>query len=150
MALEDDIGILAGVGIFEEFTPDQLRLLAFGTERLKLSSGKELYREGARAECAYVVVSGSVTLFRDTGEGRVMLSSHGPGAILGELALIADTRRLTGAIAASDTEVMRLNRTLFRRILEEYPEVAAKLHKRLSQGFAAMASRIERLAPKFL
>lgn len=149
MALEDDIGILAGVGLFEEFTQDQLRLLAFGTERLKLSSGKELYREGARADCAYVVVSGTISLVRNTEDGRVVLSRHGSGAILGELALIADTRRLTGAIAGSDAEVMRLNRTLFRRILEEYPEVAAKLHNRLSDGLAAMIARIERLAPKF-
>ncbi len=149
MALEDDIGILAGVAIFEEFTQEQLRLLAFGTERLKLSSGKELYREGARADCAYVVVSGTISLMRDTEDGRVSLSKHGPGAILGELALIADTRRLTGAVAASDAEVMRLNRALFRRILEEYPEVAAKLHRRLSENLSAMVSRIERLAPKF-
>ena len=39
MALDDDIGILAGVGIFREFTQDQLRLLAFGTERLRRPAG---------------------------------------------------------------------------------------------------------------
>ena len=44
--------------------------------------------------------------------------------MLGELALIADTHRLTGADAEIDTDVLRLNRKLFRRILEEYPELA--------------------------
>jgi len=149
MALEDDIGILAGVTIFEDFTQDQLRLLAFGTERLRLAAGKELYREGARADCAFVVVSGSISLFRENEAGRTVLSRVGPGAIMGELALIADTRRLTGAVAATEVEVMRLNRSLFRRILEEYPEVAAALHKRLSAGIASLVASIERMAPKF-
>ncbi len=149
MALEDDIGILAGVAIFDAFTQEQLRLLAFGTERLRFTNGKELYREGAKADCAFVVVSGTVALVRDGEDGRSVLSQCGPGAILGELALIADTRRLTTAVASGDVEVMRLNRSLFRRILEEYPEVAVALHRRLTAGFASMVGNIERLSSKF-
>ena len=38
---------------------------------------------------------------------------------------------------------------MFRRILEEYPEVAVKLHQRISEEFQAMIRRIEKLAPRF-
>jgi hypothetical protein len=58
MAIEDDIRILETVGLFETFTRDQLRLLAFGTERLVLREGRELYREGQAADCAYVIDRG--------------------------------------------------------------------------------------------
>lgn len=149
MALDDDISILAGAGIFREFTQDQLRLLAFGTERLRRAAGKEIYREGAAADCAFVVVAGTVALFRERDGERVVVSRIGAGAVLGELALIADTRRLTGAVAETEVELMRLNRALFQRILVEYPDAAAKLHRRLSADLASMVSRIERLAPKF-
>ncbi len=58
MAIEDDIRILETVGLFGTFTRDQLRLLAFGTERLVLREGRELYREGQSADCAYVIDRG--------------------------------------------------------------------------------------------
>ncbi|WP_157016591.1 cyclic nucleotide-binding domain-containing protein [Mesorhizobium xinjiangense] len=149
MALDDDIGILTGVELFEVLSQEQLRLLAFGTERLRLPPGRELYREGAPADCAFVVIQGQVTLFTEQDGQRIALASHGKGSVLGELALIAETTRLTGAMAETEVELMRLNRTLFRRILEEYPDVAAALHRRLAQRFAEMTESIGNLAPKF-
>ena len=69
--------------------------------------------------------------------------------MLGELALIADSHRLTGAVAATDTEVMRLNRKLFRRILEEYPDVALFLHHRITADFQTMVAKLEHSPPRF-
>jgi CRP-like cAMP-binding protein len=149
MALDDDIRILSGVRLFEGFTQDQLRLLAFGAETTVLSVGKKLYREDDEADSAYVVVSGEILLYRELGNRRLPVSTVGKGAILGELALIADTKRLTSASTATDAEVLRLNRRMFRRILEEYPEVAARLHQRIAEELQAMVRQIEKLAPRF-
>jgi CRP-like cAMP-binding protein len=110
MAIEDDIRILETVGLFGTFTRDQLRLLAFGTERLVLREGRELYREGQAADCAYVIDRGEISLFREGPSGRMILKTVGPGAVLGEMAIIAQTKRLTSAMAETDTEVIRLNR----------------------------------------
>jgi CRP-like cAMP-binding protein len=149
MALDDDIRILSGVELFEGFTQEQLRLLAFGAETMFLPAQRKLYRDDDEADSAYVVVSGSIALYREMDGKRFGLGFAGPGEILGELALIADTRRLTSASAAEDSEVLRLNRKMFRRILEEYPEVAVKLHRRISDQLQALISRIEQLAPRF-
>ncbi|MBA8836809.1 cyclic nucleotide-binding domain-containing protein [Ochrobactrum sp. RH2CCR150] len=148
MALDDDIRILGTVGLFESFTPEQLRLLAFGTERLVLRAGRELFREGQSADCAYIVVSGNITLFHDADEGRISIRPVGPGAMLGEMALIAQTSRLTGAVAEAETEVIRISRSIFRRILEEYPEVAASLHGHISRNLLELISEIEKVAPR--
>lgn len=149
MTLEDDIGILAGVEVFEDFTPEQMRLLAFGAERRRYTIGREIYGEGDEADSAYVVVSGIVALVRDTEGGRVVVAQCGPGTVMGELALIVETKRLTGAVAAGDVEVVRLNRALFRRMLEEYPQIAAMLHRRMSRSLLTMIAKIESLAPRF-
>ena len=149
MALDDDIRILSAVGLFEGFTREQLRLLAFGAETTILPADRKLYREEDEADSAYVVVSGRIALYRETDSQRIAISMAGPGAILGELALIADTKRLTSASAAVDSEVLRLNRKMFRRILEEYPDIAVQLHQRISEQFQAMIRRIEELAPRF-
>jgi CRP-like cAMP-binding protein len=142
MAIEDDIRILETVGLFETFTRDQLRLLAFGTERLVLREGRELYREGQSADCAYVIDRGEISLFREGATGRTILKTVGPGAVLGEMAIIAQTKRLTSAMADSETEVIRLNRSLFRRILEEYPEIAAALHDKIASDINEMIDAI--------
>jgi CRP-like cAMP-binding protein len=149
MALDDDIRILSAVRLFEGFTQEQLRLLAFGAETTLLNADRKLYREDDEADSAYVVVSGKIALYREQDGERIPIGTAGPGTMLSELALIADTKRLTSASAATDAEVIRLSRKMFRRILEEYPEVAMKLHQRISEEFQAMIRRIEELAPRF-
>jgi CRP-like cAMP-binding protein len=148
MALDDDIRILSTVRLFEGFTAEQLRLLAFGAETTSLPAERKLYREDDEADSAYVVISGSIALYREA-EGTRIIGTAGPGAILGELALIADTRRLTSASAAADSQVLRLNRKMFRRILEEYPDIAVHLHQRITDELQALIERIEALAPRF-
>lgn len=149
MALDDDIRILSLVSLFESFSPEQLRLLAFGAERLVLRAGRELFREGQSADCGYIVVSGNISLFHDTDEGRITIRPVGPGAMLGEMALIAQTSRMTGALAEEETEVIRISRSVFRRILEEYPEAAASLHAHISRNLLQLIADIEKVAPQF-
>ena len=128
MALDDHIRILSGVRLFEGFAQDQLRLLAFGAEAMSVSAGKKLYREH---------------------EGdRVEVSTGGPGTVLGEMALIADSRRLTSADAETDAEVLRINRSMFRRILEEYPETAERLRTQIIEDLQALIRRIEEVGER--
>ena len=149
MALDDDIRILSAVKLFQGFTQEQLRLLAFGAENTFLQAERKLYLEDDEADSAYVVVSGLIALYREQGGERIPIGTAGPGAMLSELALIADTRRLTSASAAADSEVIRLSRKMFLRILEEYPELAVQLHDRILEELQQMIARIEELAPRF-
>lgn len=149
MALDDDVRILSGVGLFDGLTQDQLRLLAFGAENMRIPAGRILYREGDQADSAFIVVSGRIELFREIEGARVSVGTVGPDTILGELALIADSNRLTDAVVADDSQLLRLSRSLFRRILEEFPDVAVTLYERIAGELQRLVSEIERLAPKF-
>lgn len=149
MALDDDVRVLSRVGLFEGFTPEQLRLLAFGAETASLPAERKLYREDDEADSAYVVVTGRIVLYREADGPGVPIGFAEAGSILGELALIADTRRLTSASAAADAQVLRLSRPMFRRILEEYPDIAVHLHQRIAEELQALIRRIEELAPRF-
>lgn len=148
MALDDHIHILSGVRLFEGFTQEQLRLLAFGAEAMRLSAGKKLYREDDDADSAYVVVRGKIKLFREGEDKPANVGMAEPGATLGEMALIADSRRLTSAEAATDSEVLRINRSMFRRILEEYPETAESLRQRIIEDLQALIRRIEQVGER--
>ena len=74
MALDDDIRILSAVRLFEGFTQEQLRLLAFGAETTMLKADHKLYREDDEADSAYIVVNGRIVLYREQNGERIRAS----------------------------------------------------------------------------
>ena len=149
MSLDDDIRVLSQVPLFEGFAPEQLRLLAFGAEKMQLAAGKRLFHQDEEADTAYVVTQGKIVLLRERGDERVVIGTVGVGSIIGELALISNTKRLTGAATAAESELLRLDRRLFLRVLGEYPEMAIMLHRRISDDLQALIKRIEKMGPRF-
>lgn len=149
MSLESDILILGEVPLFADLTRDQLRLLAFGAEHRFLHPKETLFRAEARADAGFVLVEGTVNLYRGEADRRELLASVGRGALLGELALMTETRRAATAVTATDCDFIRISRPLFRRMLQEYPEIAAMLHARISSELADMTGRILSLEDRF-
>lgn len=149
MTLDDDIEIIASAQLFDALKPEQLRLLAFGAERLRFNAGRTIYREGDRADCGFVIASGQINLYKVVDGQEQAIKTVAPGNILGEMALLTETQRLTGAIAETDSEVIRINRALFARMLSEYPETAAAIHAELSQRLQEFIDEIARLNHRF-
>ena len=143
MGLREDIALLQGLSIFDGLSEDYLRLLAFGAERRRLERGHVLFREGAAADCAFVVLSGQLKLTRDLPSGKARdIGEAGPGSMLTEIAMISDAARHFTATAATESEVMRISRVLFHRMLQEYPEVAMATERRLRENFSRLTGAL--------
>lgn len=149
MSLDDDIRIIASAQLFDALQPEQLRLLAFGAERLSFKEGRTLYREGDHADYGFVLASGEIELTKIIDGKQRVLQTVTPGMVLGELAMITQTERLTNAVAKSDCEMVRINRSLFLRMLSEYPETAAAIHNDLSERLKQFLKKIANLDQKF-
>ena len=149
MSLESDMELLGGVSLFQDLTRDQLRLLAFGAEHRHLRAGEILFRSEARADAGFIVADGEVNLVDGEGEARRIVGTAGPGSLLGEIALMADTRRPVTAVTATDCDFIRISRPLFRRMLQEYPDIAATLHRRIAGELHDMTTRILALSDVF-
>ncbi|KQT61765.1 MULTISPECIES: cyclic nucleotide-binding domain-containing protein [unclassified Aureimonas] len=149
MSLESDIAVLAEIPLLSGLSGDQLRLLAFGAEHRRLRAGEILFREGARADAGFVLVQGSVVLVAGRSGHEKEVARVGQGALLGEIALLTDTRRPATATAETDCDVIRITRTLFRRMLEEYPEIAFALHCKFAEDLARMTDDILALENRF-
>ncbi len=149
MSLDNDISVLASTELFADLNSDQLRLLAFGTERTRFNAGRTIYREGDKADCAYVVAQGSVSLHREGREGLLPAENAEVGTMIGEMALLTATQRDRTAIAASDLELLRINRSLFQRMLSEYPELAMDLHERMSERLRRLLADIAAIDGRF-
>lgn len=148
MALDDDIRVLSRAGLFGDLEPDQVRLVAFGAESIRLAAGKDLFRAGQPTECAFVLVSGALDLVAP-GADKKVLRQVLPGEVLGETALIAAGEWQQTAVARQPCELIRVNRAMFRRILEEYPEIAERLHDRFARALERLARDAARLQSRF-
>lgn len=143
MSLDYDMGLLAKVGLFQGFTPDQLRLLAFGAEREQLPTGETLFHEGDPANGGYVVAVGQVDLTVRRGRREIVVETLEQGGLTGEMALLAPNKRTTDAVAKTDSEVLFIARPLFLRMLREYPETAAALHNHIAQSVRELAFQLQ-------
>ena len=131
MTLEDDIAFFEQVPTLAALGRQALRVLAIGADTKQLANGAVLHYAGEIAEGAYLVQQGSLLLEPDTfSEGREYIV--GPGTLIGELALITEMRVPATAIAKEPTVLIRIPRSLFRKMLEGYPDAAEKLRDILS------------------
>ena len=146
MSLDSDIRLLSKVRLFADFNPDHLRLLAFGAEARTLGLGTRLYRQGTYSDGGYVIVRGEINLV--SGAQDDIVSVHGPASLIGEMALISDTEHAATAIATEHTEVLKISRPLFRRMLEEYPELASLLIERIGESVQEFVKQLEIIAAK--
>jgi CRP-like cAMP-binding protein len=146
MALDDDITLLEHVPLFASLGQDPLRLLAFSAETRMLGSGDILFREGQAADSGFVVVEGGFILSNSGGLGD---RSVGPGALLGEIALIVATLRPATAIAREPSTVMRIPRMLFRRVLAEFPAAARRVHAEFHQKMRRTTEGLTRVGLMF-
>ncbi|MFS8036159.1 cyclic nucleotide-binding domain-containing protein [Xanthobacter sp. AM11] len=134
MSIEKDIALLRGVATFDMLSAEALRIIAISAEERHLAAEEVLFRRGETADCAYVVVSGRVDLVDDRkSDAPRVLHVAGPGALLGETALIVATPRPTSAVASEPTVVMRIARSTFVRMLESFPDATAKLRRSIAK-----------------
>lgn len=126
MALDHDIAVLARQPLLGLMERDALRLVAFAADTRSLRAGDMLFRAGEPADGAVLVMSGSIGLTRgDDGEPADDIA--GAGALIGELALFSSSKRQATALAREPTQVMRLSRSVMRRVLAEFPDSAQAL-----------------------
>ncbi len=141
MSLESDIDVLARIPFFEGFSSEHLRLIAFSAESRSLPEQLLLYDEGQLLHSAYVIISGALRAeSRGKGGGDVVKRGIGPGVILGERALILDTRAHESVRVETRARVLQIRKAMFRRLLQEYPQIALTLRTRMARNIVQSAA----------
>jgi CRP-like cAMP-binding protein len=130
LSIEDDISAIERVPTLRALGHEALRILAIGAESRYVPRGEVLFVEGETADCGYIIQEGSVHLTSSSrAVGHV---TAGPGTLLGEVALIAETKRPATATANESSTVIRISRSLFLKMLEGYPNAAHVLRDQIA------------------
>ena len=131
MTIEDDIAFLDGVPTLALLGRPALQILAIGSEGRYVHDGEVLFKAGDAADCGYVIQEGSFRLTPAGAEDGNDVTV-GRGVLLGELALLIDTVRPVTATAAEPSNVMRISRSLFLKMLEGFPDAALRLRDHIA------------------
>ena len=134
MSLETDISTLLRVGFFSDFDENQLRLIAFGSEKMLVQAGEVLFNDGDEAHDGIVLLSGGVEITIPKPGGRFDTTVLGSGSLMGELSLITPNHRSGTATVIQDCEILIVHRETVLRTLNEYPELATTLFRRISKS----------------
>lgn len=138
MSIDDDVALLERVPTLRLLGNEALRMLAIGSEQRGLARGDTLFHQGEDADCGFVVQRGTLRIQDETGAEIVA----GPGALIGELAMIVAMRRPSSAVALEHSSVVRIPRSLFQRVLESDPAAARRLRDEFAKRSSQIASDI--------
>ena len=112
--------------------------------------GAPIIREGEPADALYVLVSGRARVVKraDNGE-ELSLGTLKPGDSFGEMGLLEETIRSATVRASSEVEVLRLDRSVFRALVQRHPEIRQhfelQVRHRALQNFFRLYSPFARL-----
>lgn len=104
-------------------------LVGGDAEKLHLPPREILFSEGEAGNAMYILVEGSADILV---HGQTVASA-GPGAVLGELALIEpDEPRPASVRAVTDCELLRIDSSSFERLVARTPRLAVELLRELA------------------
>jgi CRP-like cAMP-binding protein len=121
---------LARVPMFQACSKKELEAIARAGSFTDIKDGKVLCQEGQRGDEFFVIVEGKASVSR----GGQTVTSLGPGAFFGELALLdTNMRRDATVVADGPMQVFVVGRREFSALLEEVPVLALKLLKGMAR-----------------
>lgn len=123
---------------FVQLSDDETRCVVAYMREVSFNRGDRLFTAGDASNSSYLLLllEGEVSVDAgNTGPG-VAISVLGPGAILGEMAMLDGAPRSATCTAMTDIHAAGLARRGLEQMIEAHPKVAAKLMVSLSQRLA--------------
>ncbi|MBI3895677.1 MAG: cyclic nucleotide-binding domain-containing protein [Acidobacteria bacterium] len=128
----DFVALLKSTGVFDVLEHADFENLRKEIEWLRLPGGQALFRQGDLGDSLYVVLSGRLRVFLEEEGGREqVLGEVGRGECVGEMAVLTGEVRSATVRAIRDSELMRLSKEGFDRIVVKNPRAMMLIAKRL-------------------
>jgi len=153
--IENLIGTLRRVELFEALDSAELRELAEHASLQLYAKGERLARQGEPGATFFIIRSGRVRIdvddILDDNLASVTVNRLGPGDFFGEMSLLTGAPRGATVTAEEDTEALVVAQADIAPLLEANPQLperlGAVLSRRLAMNRAALATRQAHDAP---
>ena len=129
--------ILMGVPLFSELSKRHVKRIADLMDEERYHEGASVVREGEDGDSMYVLVEGQADVRRgDRTVDRLL-----PGDFFGEISLLDAGPRTATIVADTPITVLAIRRGPFNRMLEQEPEIAARILTALARRLRLMIRR---------
>ena len=125
---------------------ERRELEAIGTRR-RASRGQAILAEGQVPDRVVLLRAGHVKVVASGADGQeVVLTFRGPGALLGEQAIVDGAPRAAGVVAVEPVDMLVVPASVFRRFLDERPRICLALVALLSRRLRDSDRRLVQFA----
>lgn len=114
---------LANIPLFGDLDSYDLGLIAARVRDVSVAAGLVIIEQGEMPEAVYVLEEGTVEISRN----GAVVSTQGPGSVVGEIALVDPQRRTATVRATTDVRAIALSVEDLQVIVAEMPEIAVDL-----------------------
>ena len=138
-----DLEVLKQVPLFATMDSDELAILASQVELRTFKPHQRIYKLGAPAETAYVMVSGGVSVTTvDDDNQEVVVDQPGPGEFFGFASMLEQTNHQTEATAVGETVCVEVDRSDILVLIQRKPHAAMDMLAVLGRQFHAAQQHI--------
>lgn len=145
MTIEDEYLLLSRLELFENLDPVQLKRLIFASQRYRLKKGEYLFHQGDTTVNPFGVITGELSVLLGSENDEIEIAVRGPGALIGEMAVISGEPRNASMQANCDSEVIEFESDHFMKTVLNDPKTAFQMMKLLSERIVRINTQLEQL-----
>ena len=135
--------MLDQVYLFEGLSPGELKTIEQHAVTKKYRKNTVIIERGDDANALYFVVDGQVKAYVADDSGKeIILNEQGRGAVVGELALLAEIPRTASVMTLEDSEFLVLSRHSFMQCLKDHPNIAFNLIRALARQVQSLTESV--------
>ena len=143
------IAAVKSVPAFSALDESALGELAAAGQTRRVKTGETIFRDGQPADALYLVLEGSVKIFRLSPKGdQQILHLYGSGQTFAEAAVWAGRAYPASAEAVTDTHLLLIPRTTVEQTIRKDPGAALSMLAGMSRKLQEFADLIDDLSLK--
>jgi CRP/FNR family transcriptional regulator, dissimilatory nitrate respiration regulator len=143
----DTTKFLSKIFLFESLTEEQINLFRKFTSVKEIGKGDFLFSEGQPATAFFIVVSGSIKVYKLSAEGNEqILHIQKPNDLLAEAVIFEFETYPAYAQALEETTLVRISKNEIRDLLRHFPEISFQIMRAYSRRIRQLVNKIEEIS----
>jgi len=131
--MADLFDFLRKLPLFSGLADADIQVIQDTCREERLNAGELVFLEGEAGDKLYIIVEGSVEIWKDYHTASAdLLSIYGPGQMFGEMALIDNSPRSASVIVRQDCRLLTMERADFNRMIQTNP-ISQSIMRSLSE-----------------
>ena len=115
---------LKKVPLFNNLPDPDLEHLCSLVVEIHLPAGQLLFSEGEIGDKAYVIMTGEIEIFKESGNRPILLAVRHVGEIIGEMSLLDQAARFASGKAKTDSDLLMISHENLENLLNSSPTAA--------------------------